>query len=402
MSGARSDGIVIIGAGVAGTAAALALAKAGRNVTLVKGPAGSTQLGPGLLDGPLGPDVRNFIEELDAYVVAEPCQVATAAGVVRPAVGRDRALLDLSAPDLRGSTVLIPRALRQGWDADGLARMLSAAPFAVERALDFRAVDATLLRFSDERTVADAVIADRHDDPARLEWLAERLLAARNEFGATPTARPARAFLLPPWLGTSVERSRALSSEVGVSCGEIAVGLSGPAGFRFAAARDRSLARRGVLAIAGFAHVLRESSDGIEVELESGETLRGSACVIATGGLVGGGLVYDPSDASFATELPNEPRPFVRSSLGHLPIAVRGAAITVPGSLFGVAPETLSWPFVENGDLEQVGVAVDVRGGVRERARVFACGDVVADRPRTWLDAAQGGLDVAAALTHDA
>ena len=113
---------------------------------------------------------------------------------------------------------------------------------------------------------------------------------------------------------------------------------------------------------------------------------------MATGGLVGGGLIYDPSEVGHGGELPPEPRPYMRASLANMVVGVRGIPLDVPGSMFGAAPETLAWPFVERGDLERAGVLIDEGGRVFRTQRLFAAGELVADRPRTWLEAARAGL----------
>jgi glycerol-3-phosphate dehydrogenase subunit B len=381
--------VTVIGAGVAGTAAALALAASGAAVTVIVGPAGASQLAPGVFDGVVGEAAARVLAVLGAFAL-EPCAVATLAGVVRAGAGRDRALLDVGA--LEAGEVLVPRSTRQGWDADALARMLSASPLAIARGLVFRAIDASLVRYADERVVSDAVIAARHDDPERLGWLADRLRLALG--GSRP-----RGLLLPPWLGASEERASELGARLGTACGEIAIGLSGPAGFRFAAARDRALTRANVEMRRAFATRAVEGDASVIVELEGGDTLESRACVMATGGLVGGGLVYDPSEAAAAAEYPLEARPYARASVASMPVGVRDRLLVAPGSLFGVAPEAIAWPFVEESDLERVGVLVEDGGRVRGARRLFACGELVADRDRTWLAAASSGVEAASAAS---
>lgn len=388
--------VVVVGAGIAGTVAALTLRARGSEVVVVVGPAGATQLASGMLDGEAKGEILHALAPLDAYAIdATPCLVATSAGIARRARGRDRALLDLGR--LPPGEVLVPRAPRGGWDADGLARMLNAHPKIDEAKLSFRAVDATLLRLADERVVADATIAARHDDPDRIGWLLERL---RPVLGASPSAS---GILLPPWLGSEREQASALGAKLGVPVGELAVGLAGPSGFRFASARDRAFASHGVEAIVGYAAELHAGGAGVRVVLDDGRAIAADAVLAATGGLVGGGLAYAPSDASEGPELPEDPRPFLRATFGRLPVGVRGRPLDTPGTLFGVAPETLAWPYVEDGDLERAGVLVDGElGHVVGCPRVFACGDLVADRPRLWLDAAASGYGAALRLTLSA
>jgi glycerol-3-phosphate dehydrogenase subunit B len=398
---------IVIGAGIAGTAAALELARRGLDVTVLVGPPGATQLSSGILDWEVWdggtaiapaearPEPRDavpgLLESLGGFVLAE-CTVATLAGVVREGAGRDRALLDLGG--LKEGEVLLPRAMRHGWDADAIAWMLSASPLAQARKLVFRAAATPILRLSDERLVADAVLAGRHDDASRLGWLADRLRRAQT--AAT------RAWLLPPWLGCEKERATELSANLGVPCGEIVVGLSGPYGFRFAAARNRAFARANVTAYTAFATAILDGESTVVVEVEGAAPMSADVAVIAAGGLLGGGIIYEPSEAIEGGELPLSPHPTVRSAIGDAPVGVHGAAFDLPGSLFGVAPENLAWPWSERGVLERAGVLVGEGGLIAGKQRVFAAGDLVADRPRTWLEAARSGLAVAAAAAASA
>ncbi len=381
--------VVVIGGGVAGTAAAHALAARGVETTIVLGAPGATHLSPGTLDGDSAEETRAFVAALGGYSL-DGSMVATLGGDVRPCRGLDRALLDLARVD--DGLVLVPRLPRLGWDADAIAWMLSAHPLAVARKLEFRAVDTSLIKMTDERMVPDATIAARHDDSARLTWLSERLSHAH----ASAQAEGGKAWLLPPWLGCERERGSELSALVGVPCGEIAVGLSGPSGFRFSAARNRAIKAAGVRVMAGFVESVVESEGSVTIVVEGGDAFDADAAVIATGGLVGGGLVYEPSEAEPSGELPPEPRPYMRAALANMIVGVRGTPLDVPGSLFGVAPETLAWPFVERGDLERAGVLIDEGGRVFRKRRLFAAGELVADRPRTWLEAARAGLSAGA------
>jgi len=349
---------------------------------------------------PAGP-----LEDLEAEILgalgmfgtpAGGAVVATTSGILRSTHTLDRAILDL-AP-LHDGEVLVPAVDRQGWDARALALAWADSAEAEARRLGFFVSAPPILRRVEERDLADADLAELHDAPDRLEWLAARLL------GELGTRKPV-AILLPPWLGVDQPRAESLSSLVGVPCGEALSGLAGPSGARFERARDRALRAAGVLQRQG--RVAALSFDGLwHARLDFGETLEEAAAVVlATGGLVGGGLDYCPSGSVLATELPPSAGPLLRSTVDvPVVIGIGGVPLETPSSLFGASPESLAWPFVLSSTLEHAGVLVDAEGRVRGAPPgLHAAGDLVADRPRTWLEAlslgARAGRSAAAGPT---
>src|SRR5208282_133147 len=104
----------------------------------------------------------------------------------------------------------------------------------------------------------------------------------------------ARAVLLPPSLGVERARATALGDLVGLPCGEALGAPGGPAGLRFERARDRALAAAGVVRVEGRA--VRVSPAEARWIVWSGDgSLEADAVVLAVGGLIGGGIAYDPS-----------------------------------------------------------------------------------------------------------
>jgi glycerol-3-phosphate dehydrogenase subunit B len=385
--------VVIVGAGAAGTACALAAVQAGARVLLVDGGTGATTLSTGAIDvvpwdaptrGPptASPGVsaaaREILEALGGYVLAPGAHVATTAGIVRPASGHDAAVLDV-APFVARSVGVV-RCDRPSWDAVALARAWGAG---------FVAVPATVLRRVDERVLPAADFAARHDDEARLVWLAERLRDA-----VARTGRDVDALVLPPSLGLERPRAATLSRLVGLPCGE-AVGLpGGPSGLRFEAARDRALASARVERVQARVRRVEAHEDRWRVLLENGADgapLDAAAVVLATGGLIGGGLEYDPAEASFAAVFPPSSRPPFRLALdAPAVLGAHGRPLDLPGSLFGIAPESLAWPYARDPLMDRVGVLAGEGGRVRDG--LYVAGEVVADAPRTWLHAIESGV----------
>lgn len=417
MSGRRpGHRVVVVGSGWAGIAAALSACEAHADVTLIDGGPGASALGCGALDdvpweerdraaplglalvaptegpeGGPGADLAWITAALRggsadggaaAYQVpptGEPLPLlCTTGGRVRPARGRDVGLLDLARlPD--GARVLVPRADRAGWDADALARLWSADTHARARRLSFDAVDADVLRFDDERRIADADLAARHDATPRLGWLAERLREVASRAGA------ADAIVLGPWLGARVARASALAAAVGLAAGEAVAPLAATAGLRFEAARGLALGERGVRVLHGRARSIATHDGGSRVVLAMGDPIDADGVVLAIGGLVGGGIEYVPSEHGAGPEGAEVVRPPLRTSVTcGVRVAFRGE--TGPGSsIFGPALDEVAWPMgAIPGVLEHAGVFdTDLRRASEPGGALLAAGDALANRART-------------------
>jgi glycerol-3-phosphate dehydrogenase subunit B len=398
--------VVVVGSGIAGTAAALAARENGAEVTLVAGDPGASVLLGGALDeapwddaeaqGPpcsLPRLAQRVLDALGAYAVGDHrALVAVTTGILRPARGTDRALLDLGP--LSRTTVLVVGNAQGAWDAASLARSWNASPYCDAASLSFLAADASLLRHTDEQAFCDAEIAALHDDPRRLAWLAARLRDVVDRFG-----HDVGALILPPWLGVTHERARALSEVLGLPCGEALGGVGGPSGLRFEHARDRALLAANVRVVHARATrvELRDDEDGPPWRTllggEGAEPLDAHAVVLATGGLTGGGLEYTPSGAYFANVMPDIPRPLLRVTCdAPVTLGAFGRALDDASSVFGAAPETHAWPYVDTPLLDHAGILVDEEGLVVDAPRgLYAAGEVAAGAPHTWLAALLAG-----------
>jgi glycerol-3-phosphate dehydrogenase subunit B len=357
--------VLVVGAGVAGTAAALAASRAGAKVTVVDGGTGAST------------------QELG--VVLGVAVVVTSAAHPRAAQGREASLLDLHPLLASRPQIGVVRCARPGWSADGLVR-------AAERG--FFPLDAVVLRHADERTLPDPDFAARHDDDARLAWLAERLREGITRSQVAPTG-----LLLPPSLGLKRSRAADLSQLLGVPCGE-AMGLpGGPCGLRFESARDGAFAAADITVVRGRATGVERDAGRWRIAVDGG-SLTASAVVIAAGGLIGGGIEYQPSEAMVAAALPPRSRPaFGCTIAGPLPVGAHGRPLELPGSLFGVPPEELAWPHARDPLMDRAGVLCGEEGRV-DRG-LYAAGEIVADLPRTWLHALSSGVRAGAAAARD-
>ncbi len=124
--------------------------------------------------------------------------------------------------------------------------------------------------------------------------------------------------------------------------------------------------------------------------------------MLATGGLLAGGIEYAPSESVLASALPPFARVPFRLGLAlecSFALGARGRALELPGSLFGAAPESLAWPFVRDATMDRVGLLVAAEG--RVAAGLYAAGELVADAPRTWLQALESGARAGAAAARE-
>ena len=387
--------VVVIGAGAAGLAAAFT-ASASAKVTLVDGGPGATSFSSGALDATPWDERRNdavaplldasadaLIDALGIWSLAAPgmsTQLATVGGTVREARGHDRSLLDLTT--VVGCKVLVPRAPRQSWDADALARAWTAAA-APSLDLMFEAVDADVLRFDDERRIADGEIASRHDADERLGWLAAQLRRAIRE-----DDRPI-AFVVGPWLGSTAPRAHVLSELVGRPVGEALSGHGTAPGLRFESARARVARDRGIEIVSGRVETIERKAGGLSVTLrDQARVLSASSVVLAIGGLTGGGVVYDPPDRGAGPDGAIAMRAAFELSLS-LPTPANVGAQRDASSLHGPVLDEVAWPVRGRASaLERVGVFATDPALAGD---LFVAGDVVADRPRTMLEALVAG-----------
>jgi glycerol-3-phosphate dehydrogenase subunit B len=423
--------VAVVGAGAAGAAAAWTAAQRGAEVHLFDAAPGASCLAGGAVDDqpwehieraaaaldvepvarPLSLGVERFVAALGLWQVPQTDsalpRLCTEAGRIRLARGRDEALLDAAAlPD--GARVLVPRVARQEWDADTLARALSADRYARARRIAFEAVDAALLEHVGEDRVAAAELAARHDSAERRAWLSDRLRELCARHGRVD------AVLLGPWLGAAEPRAQEISHRAGVRVGEVLSGVGGAAGLRFEAARARMLSAVGVSVLIDRVSAIGRAGDelGLSIAGPRSLTIAADAVVLAVGGLAGGGIVFDPPGRSAGQDIAEHVAPSFRLSLtAAVALQSGGRRLDTGSSMHGPALDRDGWPArAEPGVLETVGIACDgervlpAAGPTTPpagRARVFAAGDAVADRPRTLLEAVASGVRAGAAAAGE-
>jgi glycerol-3-phosphate dehydrogenase subunit B len=392
--------VLVIGDGVAGLAAAFAAREAGASVTVVSRGAGSSVLMSGALDlepwergaqpRPLDAATSAFADALGLWALGEhPARLATLAGLTRPARARDRALLDLEP--LRHARVAVVRAMRPSWDADLLARALSADPWAAGRDVRFEPVDCSALAADELWWLPDCDLARRLEKPARLRELAEQLGRSAGAFDAV---------LLGPWLGVQTEVATGLSESLGKRAGETLSPVGAGAGARFEIAAAGLLDRIGAGRVKAAVTSLARGAAGCRVLVAPGaEALEAAAVVVACGGMVGGGVVlstpeWTPADGSSRGATPA----FALGFASDVALSDGDRVLDPGGGLEGPALERLGWPACarKSAAFERVGVrcrderALDRAGD--EVAGVFVAGEAAAGASHTLLASVASGL----------
>lgn len=403
--------LVVVGGGIAGLAAAYAAKRSNPalRVTLVTGRIGATSLSPGVLDDTpwdvvaeaekvtgvsaawaIDPACAELLGELGIFSLPavgtdggalERPLVATTGGILRRTLAHARAILDLKR--VHGRTVLLPAVDRPHWDSASLVRSLNDNAYG----LRFEESGATVLRFDDESFISDLELARRFDEPERVRWLGQQLLRAKQ-------AHPGEvAFLLGPWLGRAADSASVLEAAVGAPVGEIVAPHSGTFGVRFERARER-LCERLAIALSA-SEINRVERAGSELVLHGeGKSLEADGVVLATGGLVGGGIVFSPPSFGAPADGATKIGPSFELSLKGLEGAIatqHGPAFV--GSAEGPVLDASAWPRgTQAGALEKVGLVLERDGSLRSFPRVFPAGDIVAACARTMLTAARSGL----------
>ncbi len=375
--------VVVVGGGIAGTAAAWMASRGGAEVTLAHDRAGASALYSGALDvSPWTEDRRHdidaevlaFASALDVWDVSStPRWLVTPAGVLRPAAGMDSALLDLGP--LAGKTVGVADLPRDGWDAEDMVRALTDTEWAERTRTTFVVAKLTLAD-PPPPAAPDVDFARTLEDDERLTKFALAVSEAR---------RGADAMLVGPWLGTSPETAERVRELAGFGVGETTSPPGGAAGARFEAARDRLLEALGVSVVR--ARVLRVETEGaLRAHTSESSALPADAVVLAVGGVAAAGITMDGPGEAY-----RDSTAFHLSLDAPVRFSLDGEEVGAVSSLHGV-------------ELDRRGLGVLERIGVRcAGARVegcrglFAAGDVVAGRPRTALEAARAGIAAARA-----
>lgn len=276
--------VAVIGAGVAGVAAAVSARRQGASVTVFADGPGASAMTSGAVSGPLDRDAAAFSDLLGLWRFDEaPRVVATRAGVLRRVRGADASLLDLSR--LVGRRVGVAVVPRPGWDGRAVARALGSDAMAKELGVTFVPVEVELLHDAAEARYPESDFAALVEAGARLSWTVDRVRSVVTKEGVD-------GLLIGPWLGAKEPVAERLSEAVGVPVGEVTSLPGEAAGRRL----DRSLQRL-------LGDPLRRGAVRVSTDLTvQGE--RFDAIVLATGGVAGGGIELVRSDPTLVGGAP--------------------------------------------------------------------------------------------------
>ena len=350
--------VLVIGGGAAGVAAARAAHEAGATVALVADGGGATTLGSGVVWGAARDPFTTWATS-DAWRIGGR-YVTVAGWLLEGAAGALRSLLDVGALSAGGTPGVLDLATHPSWSARLVAQTLGArvveAPDGAPTGQTFREVAASF----DREGAAEAFA---------------RSLATRCE-GLS-------GLLLPPVLGLSrLDVAERLSAVLGIPVGEAAGGTGDPPGLRALRAL-RGWLPEGVAVIND--RVTVKPGRLPTVVFRSGRLGKARSVVLATGGLVGGGLVFEHS---------------LREATADGPVWTRDRkrVLTRAGAARGADPA--EWFDEHTGRARGAGLRVDAAGRVLDGDGATPLGE--------WLYAAgevcsgRGGDGVADALAEGA
>lgn len=375
--------IAIIGAGIAGTAAAFEIARQGGRAAVFHDSTGSSGLYSGALDyepwdladyarAP-EEDCLEFSTALGAWELGVvPRRVATLEGNLRPARGSDRALLDLER--CAGKHVAVVDLERDDWDAPLLAKSFASSAWARQTQTRFSAVPVADLQKGFERRISGYDFAALHDAPERALAL-EQALRER--------AASADAWLFGPWLGIARPLAKELSDALGAPVGETSSAPGGAAGARFEQARDRLLAGAAGVTRAHLRRIERHGN-GYRLQFRDRAPEDFQVVVLATGGVAAGGVALERSFER-------------RGGTGFRLSFDAPIALALGGEVVEGVSSLANLDFAERGlnTLLEVGIATRTDGSLTANPGIFAAGDAVAGRPRTALLAVDSGVRAA-------
>lgn len=358
MAVTRDVDVLVIGGGAAGVGAARGARDEGASVAMVREAAGATGMTGGVVWGVARDPFRAWAG--DAFRVGG--RFVTPGGwVIAGAQGGLSSLFDLDVIGPGDTWGVVDMATHPSWSAALLARTFGAK---VVRGHDVPQADTfreTAVHF-DSDGMAEAIATSIQD-----------------------ACKGLRAVLFPPVLGMRRHDVAArMTSALGIPVGEAAGVAGDPPSVRLSRAVMAWMpAGVDVLVARATVHAGKRAS----VTLDAGDALSPKTVVLATGGLAGGGLVFDGALTEATAGAPVWTRR-------------RERVTPLPGSTRGADP--MMWFDEQTGRVHGAGVRVDGAGRVLDAEGaapwapwLFAAGEVCGGPEGTGLsDALASGLRV--------
>jgi len=234
------------------------------------------------------------------------------------------------------------------------------------------AVHLDWVQSEEERRMSSYDFARRLSEPKRRASLAKSLANTACE-----------GWLLGPWLGEEPEVAEQLREGLHQAVGETTSAPGEVAGARFEKARNRLIEASEIQAIQAQVRRVYSHAGCWNLDLCSAPGIEVDAVILALGGVAGGGVQLDHS------RLAGGSGSFQLSLEAPVPLVLNGTPTGEPSSLAGI-------DFAQHGlgALERVGAAHRDHA-ILHQPGLYVAGDLVAARPRTILEAVQGGIRAA-------
>ena len=330
MSLAKPD-VLVVGAGVAGFAAALSARRAGATVEVLSAHAGATSLSGGAWDvcsdlyastDEIIRPLRTIAEEVETLVYEDPHHpyarldakatavidaahalvlaalsiyrpldlnsrgvlVATDLGLLRRTATAQDAVLDLASAGTLDTTAVLSLRGDRNTDARFLSASWTELMSIAQQSRNFAPLHIDFFNRKDDALLHPheiAAIGDSEDGGARIAELIANAVRAET-FGSV---------VMPPLLGYKRDDVRArMEKLVGLPLGEWVQPLAGPQGLRLARRIDEVLVAEGCARVDHEVKRVEPRTNGTLVHLVNGTTKQAGAVVLCTGKHLGGGL----------------------------------------------------------------------------------------------------------------
>lgn len=244
-------------------------------------------------------EALNFAAEQLSGLIGPPLAVnallPSPLGTVKPSAMGQLSQVGADLASLPPVIAVVQLSFNPSYDARMVSRGIEAAARSIGRNISATVVESGYFHAIEDALRSPYELAELFDRPGALEGFAKDL---------QPRLPPAaQALLLPPILGRRAATLASKLSELlgGIRCAEILSAAPSVPGLRLQQSLDDALARDRIELVE--TEVNREPMAGV-FRLGTGRVVEPSACVLATGKFIGGGIVRDESFREALLSLP--------------------------------------------------------------------------------------------------